>query len=794
MAMVKHRFAEIHQAYAADETEKLWTTLTNPDLSVIAVSSVCDKIVASVQAGSFRFKDTILHLQNLVLTSNNRLKTSVYLRSITLLLQCHAQLKEFHDAIDLVLTSSPTGIVHPFIVICRQRPELGDDVFFEVDFLLAQYDESYDYSLLDSMGTFFDSVLLAASNAQRMALLHRFANTYPSTALRAELYYYLVDVLQRYPTRRAMSFYLQLVDYISTVFTSPEVPEDELRSIATTVFYQLLCRAYDAATYGYPSLPYLQRLDRVYGTRDICSDQPLTAPNFYLIWTSLSYLLLTTQTVHDQQVVLKMMQEAIRRNKSSDKTLLVAILPLLQTWTEIVENDAAAKQRKSSTLEMLAQVTENASIEVKDKAAIKNDMIQELEEYGVTGAMANMIPYLFHFLDNQLDDTGVPTNSVSHIHALMFTAPYVFHTNTNIRHSNLKRLADLSSVTTGTYSFKFSVFLLTLYLMRSKDIMTSETFLFIYHTVIPTLVDVNDPTTTAKILQTVLPMIQGSHSSQARGTAMAAVGFKTLVSIFERQPRVWHEVKRAMANWILHRKSTLRPDDKLAIQMELAVLTSMRDLCKTRPRTCAQDILPMVSRCFTAGLAEPRSMWNVAISYIAAFAMEREQDMMVVLWTKMCDFFAIVGDVDEVSESYYEFKDDVLFNYIEPLMSSEITSIRSSALTALSHFSASDIMCSTGKVQAVHRRNRCESNDADTKVLAQLLSHELDHMRRNLFKEDAPSKPKVEETKDVNTKRCIGTKEADLAGRFVKAWEQAGTAPGVRAGYAIAVLHTTAST
>ena len=286
--------------------------------------------------------------------------------------------------------------------------------------------------------------------------------------------------------------------------------------------------------------------------------------------------------------------------------------------------------------------------------------------------MAHMIPFLFSFIDSDgQQNNSTPKNLVSQIHSLIFATPHVFSSDASTRHFNLDQLAQLSSITTGTYSFKFPVFLLVLYLMRSKEIMTSETFLHIYHTAIPSLVDTNDPISTAKILQTVLPMIQGGYTSkhQNNTTVMAAIGFKTLIKIYEHQPRVWHEVKKAMANWILHRKSTLRSDDMLAIQMELGVLTSMRDLCEHHPRGCAQDILPMVVSllqsctdlniasialivdimciCIKAGLVEPRSLWNISISYIASFAVEHSQNQMIVLWEKICNFFAIVGDGNE---------------------------------------------------------------------------------------------------------------------------------------------------
>ncbi|KAI9244031.1 hypothetical protein BDA99DRAFT_544199 [Phascolomyces articulosus] len=853
MTAVRHRFAEIHQADEVIKTDKLWSALTSNELSGITVSSVCQKIIRNVETGLFQFNDTLLHLQNLLLTCTDRLKTSVFFRTISVLLQHHGQKTELHNALEFTLTSTTRSstttaqnmMVHPFITICRQRPELCDDVFFEVDFLLSEYnDHQYTYSLLDTLGIFFDSILLTSMAAttpdgqklQQKALLGRFSKPYPSTTLRIELYYYLVNVIERFPTRRAMSFYLELIDFVMAVFTSPELPEKDLKSIATILFYQLLCRAYDGATYGYPALPYLQRLQRIYDTRDICSNQPLTVPNFYLTWPSYSYLLITAQTVDDQNIVLELMQKTIyanRQNEAFDNTLLtVAMLPLFQTWTEIVDDqrDLGAKQRKILTLDILSHVSTYADSSIKEKLGAKENITGTLEEFEITGTMAHMIPFLLNFIDGQLSNNETtPISSVSHIHTLIFTTPHVFSNNTSTRHSSLDRITQLSSINTGQHSFKFPVFLLIMYLMRSKDIMTSETFLHTYQMVIPSLVDTNDPITTTKILQTVLPMIHGGYGSnkQGRDTIMAAIGFKTLVKIYEQQPRVWHEVKKAMANWILHRKSTMRSDDTLSIQMELAILTSMRDLCTDHPRTCAQDILPMaisllqscndlnvaslalivsiMCACVNAGLAEPRSLWNVSISYIASFAMEHPQKEMVTLWTKICDFFAIVGDANEVSESYYEFKEDILFNYLEPLISSDYKTIRSSALSALAHFPADDMLrLLPEKAKQFTDEIIAAPDDAQITILGQLLSHELDHMRRNLFKEDTVSNKfnstpnetssSLQREKLANKEQsAIGEKEAELTDHFVKTWEQAGMAPGVRTGYTIAVLHASNS-
>lgn len=280
-----------------------------------------------------------------------------------------------------------------------------------------------------------------------------------------------------------------------------------------------------------------------------------------------------------------------------------------------------------------------------------------------------MIQYIRNLVRGKSVSNETPINTASVLCALLFSAPDVFSTEPSTRHDALNRVAALASVPHAGTSYKFPVFLLLLYVLRQSN-LPSQTFLHILYSVMPSLVDPNDPTTTAKILQLIHPLMYSGHTMQIRNTSMASVGYRVLVKIYEQQPRAWQELKKFMTNWILSRKSvSYVTDDKTAIQMEIVVLTSMRDLCRTRARETAQDILPMlvsllqscknlsvssmaiiveaVCACVEAGLAEPRPIWNVAVSYIAEYAMTCDQNEVAILWEKLGCFFAIVGDKDE---------------------------------------------------------------------------------------------------------------------------------------------------
>lgn len=364
--MVDHRFVEIHQTCSSTQVDKLWAALADTSLTPIAASNVCEKIVSKVQSDASTFRDVLLHLQNLVLTSTNKLKTSIFLRSISALLQFHA--RSLNESVPFAVAASTLATVHPFIVISQQRPDLYDDLLQEIDYLLCSSSDD-DSSILGSLDSFFDRILLAADDTHGTALLHRLCNPLPSMERRLDIYYYISDVIKRYPTKRGIFLYLQLVDFLVGIFQIPDAPEDDVKAMATDMFFELLCRSYDAATDGELTSPFLQRLYRINQAHDICSDQPLVQPNPYLFWSSLSYLLMMVQTVQDQDLILKLMHDILQAH-SLGKMALIAILPLFQTWAEVVEEDTITKARKAVALELLSLVNKAAESNDPSKSSI----------------------------------------------------------------------------------------------------------------------------------------------------------------------------------------------------------------------------------------------------------------------------------------------------------------------------------------------------------------------------------------------------------------------------------------
>ena len=291
-----------------------------------------------------------------------------------------------------------------------------------------------------------------------------------------------------------------------------------------------------------------------------------------------------------------------------------------------------------------------------------------------------MIPGLIQFLQ-QADYTELQgrlaQTEVSRHHALLFTVPRVISNDTAVRHAALSRVANVS-LQLREASCSLPVLYLLLHVV-SHPVSTPDTLIHILRVVMPSLIQVNDTVTTTAILRIALSIIYGNASGvqSVRETTMASLGVKFLYEIHGRHSRVWQELKKALSGWILRRKSrTVRSSTTQGqVEMELSVLTTMRDLCIHRPSECAQDILPMVisllqscldlnlasttlliqtiCACVQAGLAEPRSIWTLAMSYIARYAETIEQDKAWILWESICSFFALVGKNDEGKIEYH---------------------------------------------------------------------------------------------------------------------------------------------
>ena len=245
--------------------------------------------------------------------------------------------------------------------------------------------------------------------------------------------------------------------------------------------------------------------------------------------------------------------------------------------------------------------------------------------------------------------------------SLLFSIPFVFHEDRDIQCQVYSNIASLSE------HYKFPVFLFLLRMLQSTEDPCLITHIF--RDVLLKLADTNDPVMSSKILQVLLSAIPSNESS-----VVASLAVKALGQLYQRQPRVWQELKRVFSDWVLRRKSgSVRRKVDLTqtgpIKMELAILTTMRDVVAFRPRECAPDILPMavsllqscpnlsmaslsilmhiINLSVEANLAEPRSIWQVTVVYLAMFAAEQGTPKSNLLIKQLCRFYAMAGARDD---------------------------------------------------------------------------------------------------------------------------------------------------
>lgn len=150
-----------------------------------------------------------------------------------------------------------------------------------------------------------------------------------------------------------------------------------------------------------------------------------------------------------------------------------------------------------------------------------------------------------------------------------------------------------------------------------------------------------------------------------------------------------------------------------------------------------------------------------------------------------------------VSEPYLQFKDSLLKEYILPLIQSDNEDATSYALEALANFPAQDIstVLPEKAIDYILQCTNGKPNKNQHKVLVTLMSNELDHMRRGLFKGEAKQQNTAVEDQNHKTQvtneegEVIGERELAMASSFINNWEDTRVAPGLRSGYASAILH-----
>ncbi|KAI9480489.1 MAG: hypothetical protein EXX96DRAFT_562995 [Benjaminiella poitrasii] len=730
---VEHRFVQVYQACETAGTSStdsaFWMTLK--DASTIATSHICESLV---HRSSSVFPQLIQCLQNLILTTDDPSpKVHLFLHTLT----------------RLILSSSHPNFT-PLVVLLREKPSLYFFILEEIEYIVRR-DEP-----IDGLKEVFKAIL-AAPELSSSALLNRLMivrSTFVGPIMS--------DILFDYPLHKEDASYFELVDFLMTTTAGTKWPE--------LLLYPLLDRLLtildDDRSSQCPLTAYLTRLIRLL-------DESEEESSIDLVWTALSYLLLQVETVQSQQALVGLMSSVAKR---VDRTVLcVASLPLYQVLSEL--NDKHIHQNlkalKQQVLDMIGSLDylHHKTVQHSQKSKQLKNIVKQ---YNITGLLSHMSVYLHDLYCHQ-----PPSTSTNPTLCALFTTPLL--DDAPAAYTRLTHYINTLS------KYKFPYLLLLLHRLRSSE---GALTIHLFRDTIPSLAHPHDTTMTSKILQLILT------TQQRQETMMTVLGLKALHHLFRIHPRVWQELKRVLTDWVAHRKSTTphrrdlsHASTQRAIKLELAMLTTMRDVCRDQPSICAADMLPLavsilqtcrdlsectltlllatIRHCVVAGVAEARSIWTVCVQYMAHI-----QTPLVV--RELCRFYRLVGGLRDNSEPFLQFKSVVLTDHVVPLL--DLNDMTRHAVAALAAFPPQDIVTvlSDKAPEAVREISQCPDSQA---VLSKLISHELDHMRRTLFQQQ-PQQPQVQQ----------GTGH-DVEQRLLDVWQSGHVPPGLRSGYTIASLH-----
>ncbi|KAI8984419.1 hypothetical protein BDF20DRAFT_935163 [Mycotypha africana] len=824
--IVEHRFVQIHQANerAVSQTDSLWSTLSQ--MPTIAASHCCEKIYSNVINSNNNGKgllQTVQNLQNLVLTCEDDSKNVLFLQTITRLLIFNHYLPE-ETQLQFHYAKKDSYQIHPFTYIMHQKPSL----YFELlDQLLDIFGKENENAMTILSG-FVESVFLTKHTSDGGALLTRLMQISMTLGIKndsiiAAIYKKMMDILFDFPLEISSTMYLMLVDFLMwiSIDNSPCIQIDIYQSQVCGYNY-LLPFIDHLLTIAYKNQPVTSYLSRLSKMMNVTLSQVVID----VLWTTLSYILLRGQTLEEQQLAMALMRSIV--SKSKNMTLLrIAYLPLYQLVSELNDKDLPKElvALKEDSLELLAYLDSN-QVDRYDEESLLEELQKLVENRRMYGLLAHFLVYLNNLYAQNvpvLRETYKDGPEVTLVLNLLFSSPFIYDEDEDVQLVTYLRITELSCLT--KISYKFPMLLFLLHRLRSS-LDNVRLVAHIFRDILPTLADTNDPFVTSKVLQVVISSINSKPNS-----AIASLGVKALAHMHQLQPRVWQELKRVFAEWVLRRKhSNVHRKIDMTIQgsvkMELAILTTMRDICKDRPRECAADVLPMVvsllqacqdlsmaslsilvatiNHCVRAGLVEPRSIWDIAVVYLAQFALEQGTQKSALLLKEICAFFAIAGAHHDISELYLQFKEGLLVNFITPLISSTDKNAAQLAMHALANFDAQDIAIILPEKAADYVKETVPDDDnpieGQDRVLSTLITHEIEHMRRGLFKEENVShkqQQQLQQKADIDEKlvtndagQVIGEREFELQSLLTQMWDTTKVAPGLRSGYAIAMLHT----
>ncbi|KAF9586362.1 hypothetical protein BGW38_006278 [Lunasporangiospora selenospora] len=745
---------------------------------------------------------------------------------------------------------------HPFVALISTHPGVEISLFGAMDRIIS-YSSSksaslsgYQIQAFDLVAPFLDFCLL--DRHQRTTIVSSTAMLWilkvlngllasnlgstqdGSSLFTIRLFDYLCSIPARFPLdRESTSTALQagmqsLVDYYRLPSTQLSLDSNYKSLLGGRILFLLVSWIADMRRLGLSTVFWMQMAETLVTPK---KDYTVPALSFDRLWPLLSYLLMNASTVDEQRILVDWMHSALIKVLSETDeaagTLdaMIANLAFLPIFQVMGESQMESVSKKCS--EMLQRL--ETIPKTKHSHAVQQKEVSTKDKLLRCSGVAGMIHAEVNHLRRIWTDESLATGSLSSddgdseekgplfsfaddrvLSSLVLTT-MMFHPDEQYR---IRALTEQSQAEDG----QLVTLVLFLYVLRVDA--SPMVKLHLLQESIPALVTDRDEVVTARVLKIILTLINGSpHTNTSRGskssTFMGAVGVRILFMIWKRQPRVWKTLRHVIHEWVEMRPRLLKTPvrGEPEYDMEVAVLTTIRDVCAFDAAGYADILIPFLSSLLhsvelyassiciiietiniavDAGIVEPRAAWNVLLCHIAEHAVTTEHSRML---QEMCVFYGIVGSSTEDTQVFLDLKEVISNEYIKPLLDSKDPEVLASALRALACFTAPEILTTLAvEVPGVYIRERIlEATDSQvvdeySLVLEKLVRHELTHMRRGLFKDSASSRRGAD-----GDQQQPGTQELDrmlgvmsvVSSSVLQKWQSGDVNPGLRIGYAL---------
>lgn len=473
---------------------------------------------------------------------------------------------------------------HPFVTLLTTKSNIDTILVSELDKII-NHQESTKYRIVafDILAPFLDFCFL--DQRKRTTIVSTTTILWIIKTLNAcildedlgefvvHLLDYLCTVPGRYPLERShLSTTLQatiqaLVDFFCLSATQRSLNTDYKGQLGGRLLMILLSWTVDMRRFQLPTSSMLQTIQSLLRTRK--GYTPPSLP-FDTLWPLLSFLLMNPPTTDEQQIVVDWMHSVISTASEPLDAMIanLAFLPIFQVMGE-AQSEPISK-RCSDILQRLETIPRNST---SVSGATKSELTSPL-----TGVAAMIQAEMNHLrlawtAKDQFDDMSSYSLQQDGTLASLTLTTFMFHPDENKR---ITAITEQAQVEDG----RLVTLVLFIYLLRVDT--SAIVKLHLLQEAIPSLVTSKDEIVTAKVLRTILTLINGVPNaptgSKIASSHMGAVGVRILFLIWKRQPRVWKTLRHVIHEWVENRPRLLKTPLKgePEYDMEVAVLTTIR--------------------------------------------------------------------------------------------------------------------------------------------------------------------------------------------------------------------------